>query len=778
MSIKKEKRFILFKEAADIHKLFREMRPTDTHTLEINELKYSSTLIPYNEKPIIQDKNYWTIISIDHHRFNLSSTNILYEASFFTAENGTELGLSHLFYVRLFEPEDLYKLEKLAKENGVEILGKNSFMNSWYILSCDKKSKGNALEMANIFYETGLFSAAQPDLMEDNLTNSLNDTYFPDQWYLSNTGQAGGINGIDIKAGSAWNVTQGNSDIIVAVLDHGLELNHPDMTNISSISFNTETGTSPSLVLGPHGVPVGGIVAATSNNNQGVVGVAPQTTLLSISNSLNLQPNASQLLSDGINFAWSNGAHVINNSWGHNSLQSSILDDAINNALTYGRGGLGTVIIFASGNNNSNTSNYPANSNPLILNVGAVDRCGIRSGRIGIITEATPCDPWCTTCNPGSAYGPSLDVVAGGSTISSTDRQGIEGYNPFNTYIGDYTNLDYTRYFGGTSAAAPQVAGVAALILSINPNLTVLEVNNIIERTAQKIRPDVYSYTTTSGRPNGTWNQYLGYGMVNACLAVQLANTAITGPDFICDPSVYTISNLPTGATVSWSIPAPYSIVGSSTGTSVTVQSSANIGGTLTAVITTDCGEYTLTKYLNRKELEIVMEPGIPCGNATVIADVGSNPGTYTWTVTGDLAINGGGQTLVTSSNIIQVSGLTGGNISVSITGACPYTISMEEVYVPYREAQIGSHNNFPMMQGDPLTAFVEDYEREGSVLTYRWILNDNLIHSGSSPEYNSNEDGGAWALECGMNLLVVEALMDCGTTVKVGQMEFERMCE
>ena len=88
------------------------------------------------------------------------------------------------------------------------------------------------------------------------------------------------------------------------------------------------------------------------------------------------------------------------------------------------------IIVFASGNNNSATSNYPANSNPLILNVGAIDRCGIRSGRTDIITEASPCDPWCATCDPGSAFGNTLDIVAGGSTVSTADREGNAGYNP------------------------------------------------------------------------------------------------------------------------------------------------------------------------------------------------------------------------------------------------------------------------------------------------------------------------------------------------------------
>ncbi|WP_262246185.1 S8 family serine peptidase [Parapedobacter soli] len=171
-----------------------------------------------------------------------------------------------------------------------------------------------------------------------------------------------------------------------------------------------------------------------------------------------LAPNTSQHLADGFNFARSNGVHIINCSWGHDDLQSSFLDDAIDNALTLGRDGRGMIIVFASGNNNSATSNYPANSNPLILNVGAIDRCGIRSGRTDIITEATPCDPWCATCDPGSAFGNTLDIVARGSTVSTADREGNAGYNPGQTLMSLY----FLKVEGGYIDIIPPEIGNAS----------------------------------------------------------------------------------------------------------------------------------------------------------------------------------------------------------------------------------------------------------------------------------------------------------------------------
>ncbi len=98
----------------------------------------------------------------------------------------------------------------------------------------------------------------------------------------NNTGQFGGAAGNDTRICQAWDMTMGCANVVVAVLDQGLEFNHPDFNNISPISFDTESGTSPSIVLGDHGVPVAGIIGATANNNLGVAGIAPNVQLMSI----------------------------------------------------------------------------------------------------------------------------------------------------------------------------------------------------------------------------------------------------------------------------------------------------------------------------------------------------------------------------------------------------------------------------------------------------------------------------------------------------------------
>ena len=113
----------------------------------------------------------------------------------------------------------------------------------------------------------------------------------------------------------------------------------------------------------------------------------------------------------------------------------------------------------------------------------------------------------CDNENWGSCYGSALDVVAPGVRIPTTTSDG-----------------NYRTDFNGTSSACPHVAGVAALVLSVNPNLTALQVRNVIESTAQKIGG--YNYQGVSGRANGTWHEEMGYGLVDAYAAVRAASAA------------------------------------------------------------------------------------------------------------------------------------------------------------------------------------------------------------------------------------------------------------
>jgi len=191
-----------------------------------------------------------------------------------------------------------------------------------------------------------------------------------------------------------------------------------------------------------------------------------------------------------------------------------------------------------------------------VIAVGAISPCGQRK-------SLTSCDG--ETCW-GSNYGTNLSVVAPGVFVPTTDVQGTAGYNPTDLnsppcgsnggkILNDYPDQNYIIWFNGTSAATPHVAGVAALILSVNPSLTGQQVRNVIEGTAQKVGG--YNYQTTSGYPNGTWNNEVGYGLVNAYAAVAaVLSSSISGATDLCttNPYSYSIANLPSTAKVTWKI--------------------------------------------------------------------------------------------------------------------------------------------------------------------------------------------------------------------------------
>lgn len=443
----------------------------------------------------------------------------------FTTMEGNKIYLTSYFYVKLNHFNDLPILQQEANNKNVQILRQNPFMPLWYILKITPQTTDNTLNIANYFYETGYFASAEPNFLYYNYLQCANDPLFSQQWGLKNTVNNVGYPGIDIQICDAWSFSTGNN-ITVAIVDNGIELNHPDLQNVnSSLSYNASTGTSPSAE-GNHGTAVAGIVGATKGNGIGIAGVAPDVNLLSISVRFN-HPTTEERAADGINWAWQNGADVINNSWGGGS-PSNIITDAISHALIYGRDGKGSVVVFASGNNNRSSIDFPASSHPDVLAVGAMSPCGERK-------NPSSCDG----NNWGSNYGSGLSVVAPGVLIATTDFTGSQGYN---------NQGDYHLEFRGTSAAAPFVSGVAAIVLSINPDLTNIEVNNIIESTASKIGP----YTYQGNGSNDAWSNQMGYGLVNAGSAALLAYNIFNG-DCESDIIIYGPDILPFGQQATYS---------------------------------------------------------------------------------------------------------------------------------------------------------------------------------------------------------------------------------
>jgi subtilisin family serine protease len=213
------------------------------------------------------------------------SRNNTIVSPFFTNQSGEKIGLSNFFYVKLKSLSDTVILKQQAINYNAVVVDQDAFMPFWFVLSVTANSVNNALELSNIFYESELFQCAEPDLMIDDKLNCVNDQYFANQWGLKNTGQNGGASGIDIKACDAWQTSTGNNTV-VAIIDQGVDLTHPDLVaNIFPQSYDSESNTSPSKVLGDHGTACAGIIGAVRNNSVGIAGIAPDCQLMSISNS-------------------------------------------------------------------------------------------------------------------------------------------------------------------------------------------------------------------------------------------------------------------------------------------------------------------------------------------------------------------------------------------------------------------------------------------------------------------------------------------------------------
>lgn len=354
---------------------------------------------------------------------------------------------------------------------------------------------------------------------------------YSQQYYLKNSGQNGGTSGIDINVEPAWNITSGNPNITVAVIDAGVDSNHEDMANCV---LNGYTAGYPSGDGSPintnsysskaHGVACAGIIGA-ENNSIGIRGVASGVKILPVNIITEYaDPWFSGFaddsdIADAIEWAYPQ-ADVMSCSWGKGSYNQDI-GNAINEARTYGRNGKGTIVVCAAGNDGTNTVNFPASMNSTIA-VGAIDKNGY---------------VW-----DYSNKGDKLDLVAPSDSLNlhgdivTTDRMGALGY----TTSGDW---NYTTKFGGTSAACPQVAGVAALMLSVNPDLTESQVRSILISTARKLP----NYTYTSG-----WSNETGYGLVDASAAVEAA-LKISGPTQPAFSSIYAVLGISSSCTVDWS---------------------------------------------------------------------------------------------------------------------------------------------------------------------------------------------------------------------------------
>lgn len=362
----------------------------------------------------------------------------------------------------------------------------------------------HSIELGNALVEAGMVNWAQPDFMGGLTLNHPMDPKFDKQYSFENTGQSiDGVSGtadIDINAPEAWDLSIGSSSILVGILDEGVE-DHEDLeddggnTRLLSGYAPGGVGTGESqLPYEGHGQSVAGLIGA-SHNNLGIAGVAPNSMMISAY----IEANPATVVSDAVNgmqWLWKVAqVDIINNSYGFKSCDQNLYPafvDVIDSAQIKGRDGKGCVVIYASGENDVGTTciNFPGNR-PNVITVGAVDG----NGDVPFY----------------SPFGPAMDVVVpsagSNSNVRSIDRQDTA------TVAANRKGLDlgnYVDFFGGTSTSCAVASGVAALILSEDPNLTCLDVEIIMNTTAMSL-----------GSPG--FNDSTGNGLLRADAAVSLA---------------------------------------------------------------------------------------------------------------------------------------------------------------------------------------------------------------------------------------------------------------
>jgi subtilisin family serine protease len=387
----------------------------------------------------------------------------------------------------------------LLSHNMKEVPEKSKYLGEYRYYVITNIEKENAYQIKEILQnEFDFISEIVYEHMPMILPTSFapNDTHFADQWNMTR-----------IKADAAWNLMTGNSSVVICILDSGCDLNHNDLQfSTPGIDLSTMMPDgSPGASADPnHGTACAGIAAAIFNNARGVAGVAGGCRIMPLA----FQNFTNAECAAGINFAATNGANVISMSFSFPS-STTIVDNAIQNAFNND-----IVMCAATGNGNANAIAYPAR-HPQVMACGASDP---------IDNRKTPTSPdgenwW------GSNFGNRMSVVAPGVLIPTTDRLGADGYNPpppppAPPVPGQYSDTDYARFFNGTSAATPHVAGLAALIRSLHPTLKSTEVQDMIERNAEKVGTGHGGYRDTAGHPNGTWNQQMGYGRINVIRAL------------------------------------------------------------------------------------------------------------------------------------------------------------------------------------------------------------------------------------------------------------------
>jgi subtilisin-like proprotein convertase family protein len=344
------------------------------------------------------------------------------------------------------------------------------------------------------------------------MTYRTNDPLFGSQWHLKKSGAAT----IDLNAEAAWNAGFTGAGVKLMVCDDSLEHTHPDLApNYNAADSydyaDNDADPAPMSSQEQHGTCTSGTAAARGNNGLGVSGVAYEATLSGIRMDANF-PDAAVAAAESHS---NTTIDIYSNSWGPGPYEpmGTLTRQAILDGIANGRGGKGCIFVWACGNGRywgDNGNNDPFQTMPETISVSSIAIDGL----VADYSEKGAC---ILVCSPAGESSGGTPGGGSGGNVVTTDRTGSDGY-------GGLSDDDYTNAFGGTSASCPEVAGVCALILQANPNLTWRDVQHILVQSANSTTGVQNSGWSTNGagrRVHGT----LGFGCVDAGAAVTLAQS-------------------------------------------------------------------------------------------------------------------------------------------------------------------------------------------------------------------------------------------------------------
>lgn len=448
-----------------------------------------------------------------------------------------------------FQPKtSIVKIEKFMATHGLAYLRGYEKMPNTHLFAVTKSANKNPLKVANdlaeqkevVFAEANLINRFQPFYEPV-------DDFFGRQWHLKSEKGIEISEQASVDASRAWDISLGDRKIVVAVLDDGFDLTHPDFQGEGKVVFARDFADGDDKpfpvrrLKNYHGTPVAG-VAIGEENGEGIVGIAPKCSFMPIRFDLRADDN---MLWEMYNYVGKH-AHIISNSWGPVPVYaplSTLMDQKFTQlSKTGGPEGKGCLIFFAAGNFNapiykSGRANFTwrhpsrgivttkgsiVNGNaahPEVLTIGASTSQNRKAAYSGWGKEVN-------FCVPSDNFHPiDPQKRMPGRKIWTTDnhRHGV----------GYAQNKQYTGEFGGTSAATPLAAGIAALVWSVNPALTAQEVRSILKNNTDKIEDKAEDVVLKHNK--GTYNkkghsEWFGYGKLNAFKAVQAATKTVATP--------------------------------------------------------------------------------------------------------------------------------------------------------------------------------------------------------------------------------------------------------